>query len=193
MSIVPRILAFAGSLRAGSYNKKLLTIAITGARDAGADVTQIDLRDFPLPLYDGDLESASGLPENAQKLQALFLSNHGLLMAVPEYNTSFPAVWKNTIDWVSRPIPDHPPLAAFRGKVAAIMSASPGRFGGVRSLQHVRQVLANTEVLVIPESVSLSLAGKAFAEDGSLLDAKFADSVRKLGAKLVDTLKRLTG
>src|SRR6202051_3583545 len=106
----PRILAFAGSLRKDSYNKKLVQIAAQAARGAGADVTYIDLRDYPLPIFDEDLEKASGMPANGQKLKTLFIEHDGLLIAAPEYNSSITAVLKNTIDWVSRPAPGEAPL-----------------------------------------------------------------------------------
>src|SRR5688572_18337049 len=131
----PRILAFAGSLRKDSYNKKLLAIAVQGARDAGAEVTVVELVDYPLPLFDEDLERA-GTPENAKKLKQLFLEHDALLIASPEYNSSFTAITKNTIDWVSRSSPGEPGLAAYRGKTAAIIAASPGALGGLRGLVH---------------------------------------------------------
>src|SRR5579862_7573987 len=112
----PRILAFAGSLRKESFNKKLIQIAVQGARRAGAEVTCIDLKDYPLPVYDGDLEAASGLPENAVKLKKLFGGNDGLMISAPEYNSSITAVLKNVIDWVSRPLPGEGGLASFTGK-----------------------------------------------------------------------------
>src|SRR5688500_15705787 len=122
MANVPKILAFAGSTRVESYNKKLVRIAIEGARAAGAEVTHIDLRDLPLPVFDEDLESSSGLPENARKLKELFLNHQGLLISAPEYNSSITGVLKNTLDWVSRPASGEASLAAFAGKVAALMS-----------------------------------------------------------------------
>ena len=109
----PRILAFAGSLRKDSYNKKLVQIAVQGARRAGAEVTYIDLKDYPLPIYDGDLEAATGIPENGQKLKKLFLDHDGLLLSAPEYNSSITAVLKNVIDWVfAAPFPAKRPWAA---------------------------------------------------------------------------------
>src|SRR5215510_12287566 len=112
--MMPRILAFAGSLRRDSFNKKLVPIAARGAREAGAEVTLIDLKDFPLPLFDQDLEAERGMP----KLKQLFIDHDGLLIAAPEYNSSITPVLKNAIDWVSRPAPGEPSLVAFRGKVA---------------------------------------------------------------------------
>src|SRR5271165_4763264 len=116
----PRILAFAGSLRKDSFNKKLVQIAVQGARSAGATVTYIDLKDYPLPIYDGDLEAASGIPENGLKLKKLFAEHDGLMIAAPEYNSSISAVLKNTIDWVSRQLPGEPMVANFVGKSAVL-------------------------------------------------------------------------
>src|SRR5262245_45037477 len=131
----PRILSFGGALRRDSFNQKLAAIAAQGAREAGAEVTLIALRDFPMPVFDGDLEDASGLPEGAKKLKALFREHHGLLIASPEYNSSISGALKNAIDWVSREeTDDEPPLSALSGKTAVLMSASPGALGGLRGL-----------------------------------------------------------
>jgi chromate reductase len=112
----PKILAFAGSTRSASYNKQLVRFAADAARAAGAEVTLLDLRDYPLPLFDGDLEDKEGLPENAKKLKAIFREHDALLISSPEYNSSITAVLKNTIDWVSRTeTDDEPPLAAYHG------------------------------------------------------------------------------
>src|SRR6266850_6331625 len=136
--MIPRILAFAGSTRRESINKKLVAIAARGAREAGAEVTLIELKDFPLPLFDQDLEAEQGMPENGKQLKKLFIDHDGLLIASPEYNSSITAVLKNAIDWVSRPAPGEPPLVAFRSKVATLMSASFGALGGRRGLDHIR-------------------------------------------------------
>ena len=129
----PRVLAFAGSARVDSYNSKLVKVAAEGARDAGAEVTLVDLRDFPLPLFDQDLEAEGGLPDNARELKEIMLKHDGLLIAAPEYNSSITPLLKNTIDWVSRPGDGEKGLIAYEGKVAAIMSASPGGLGGLRA------------------------------------------------------------
>lgn len=185
-----RILALAGSTRSGSYNKKLVRIAAEGARGAGADVTIIDLRDFPLPVYDGDLESSQGLPANARKLKELMIAHDGLLISSPEYNSSVTAVLKNAIDWISRPeSPSEPPLAGFQRKVAAIMSASPGALGGLRGLVHLRSILGNIKVIVLPDQVALPKAADAFDASDQLKDPKLAESVRSLG----ETLARIAG
>jgi chromate reductase, NAD(P)H dehydrogenase (quinone) len=187
----PRILAFAGSLRKDSYNKKLVQIAIQGARRAGAKVTYIDLKDYPLPIFDEDLEKSAGLPENAQKLKKLFLEHDGLLIAAPEYNSSITAVLKNTIDWVSRPVAGQPGLAEFLGKTATLMSASPGGLGGLRGLVHVRAILGNINVIVLPDQVAIARAFEAFNDDGTLKDAKQQAGVEGLGKTLAEFLKKV--
>ncbi len=193
MAFVPKILAFAGSLRKDSYNKKLVQIAAAAARNAGAEVTYLDLRDLPLPIYDADAEAQDGLPPNARKLKELMLAHQGLLMSCPEYNSSVTAVWKNTIDWASRPLPGEGSLAAFNGKVAAILSASPGALGGLRGLVHVRAILGNITVLVLPEQLAVARAHEAFAVDGSLKDAQQQATVQRIGERLVAVLKKLAG
>jgi chromate reductase, NAD(P)H dehydrogenase (quinone) len=191
MASSPKILAFAGSTRTESFNKKLARIAVEGARAAGADVTLIDLRDYPLPLFDGDLEAAHGLPEKARDLKALFLAHDGLLLSCPEYNSSITAVLKNTIDWVSRPVPNEPPLAGFTGKIASLMSASPGALGGLRGLVHVRAILGNIGVIVLPEQIAVSRAGDAFDDQGRLKDAKQQAAILGLGRGLATFLAKL--
>lgn len=191
MKSSPKILAFAGSTREGSYNKKLVKIAAEGARSAGALVTYLDLREYALPLYDEDLETREGLPANAIKLKDLFLANQGLLISSPEYNSSISGVLKNMIDWISRPREGEATLACFRGKVAAIMSSSPGALGGIRGLVHIRSILGNIQVLVLPDQIAVSKASEAFNDDGSLKDVKKQGSVRELGVKVAGTLSKL--
>jgi chromate reductase len=190
---MPKILAFAGSLRKDSFNKKLIKIAADGARRAGAEVTLIDLRDYPLPIYDGDIEAATGIPENGLKLKKLFVEHDGLLLSCPEYNSSITAVLKNTIDWVSRSQPGEQALSGFVGKVATIMSASPGALGGLRCLVHVRAILGNISVVVLPEQIAVTKAHEAFNADGTLKDAKMQASIEGLGARLAEFLKKLKG
>lgn len=192
MTNTPKILAFAGSTRQASYNKLLVKIAAEGARGAGAEVTYLDLRDLPMPLYDGDLEEKEGMPANARKFKELMLAHQGLIIASPEYNSSITAVLKNAIDWASRPDPGEGMLAAFNGKVAAIMSASPGGMGGMRGLVHLRSILGNINVLVIPEQKAISKAFEAFDTDGNLKDAKDREAVENLGAKVATVLAKLS-
>ncbi|GAA4431660.1 MULTISPECIES: NADPH-dependent FMN reductase [Bremerella] len=186
-----KILAFAGSARRDSYNKKLVAIAAKGAEEAGAEVTLVDLADFPMPIYDGDLEESQGIPENAQVLKELFLAHQGLLIACPEYNSSITPLLKNTIDWVSRPAPGEGPLAAYQGKVCSIMSASPGGLGGLRGLVSVRMILGNIGVVVLPKQMAISQANNAFADDGSLKDAKQQETVLSLGKTLSEFLNKM--
>jgi len=188
----PRILAFGGSLRRDSFNQKLATIAAQGAREAGAEVTLIALRDFPMPVYDGDLEDAGGLPEAAKKLKALFREHHGLLIASPEYNSSISGALKNAIDWVSRQeTDDEPSLLALSGKSAVLMSASPGALGGLRGLVTVRSILGNIGITVLPDQMAVGKAYEAFNGDGSLKDAKQQSGIKGLGAKLAQHLKKM--
>lgn len=188
----PRILVFGGSLRRDSFNQKLAAIAAAGAREACAEVTLIALRDFPLPVFDQDLEDAEGLPAAARKLKQLFREHHGLILAAPEYNSSITAALKNAIDWVSRAeTDDEPPLVAFTGKTAVLCAASPGALGGLRGLVHVRAILGNIGVTVLPDQMAVSKAHEAFRADGSLADEKQAARVKQLGARLAQHLGKL--
>lgn len=191
MNPKPKILCFAGSTRSGSFNKKLIKIAMQGAINAGAEVLLIDLRDFPMPIYDGDLEAEKGLPDPAKKLKELFLNHHGFLISAPEYNSSVSGVLKNTIDWLSRPAPNESTLACFKDKFAGLMSASPGSLGGLRGLADLRAILSNIGTHVIPHQVAIPKAHEAFNEDGSLKDLKHQALVEKIGAHLTSLLLKL--
>jgi NAD(P)H-dependent FMN reductase len=191
MAYAPKILAFAGSTRAGSFNKQLVQVAVAGARAAGAEVTSLDLRDLPMPLYDGDLEAKEGIPPTAQKFKALMLAHQGLLISAPEYNSGISGVLKNAIDWASRSAPGEAPLACFVGKVAALMSASPGALGGLRGLVHVRSILGNIHVLVLPDQLVVPRAHEAFNPDGTLKEPKQRAAVEQLGRHLAEILMKL--
>lgn len=191
MKTQPRVLAFAGSLRSESYNKKLVRIAARGAEEAGAAVSLVDLRDYPLPIFDQDLETAQGMPDAGARLKKLMIDHDGFLISAPEYNSSITAALKNAIDWASRPAPGEPSLVAFRGKAAALMSASPGALGGLRGLVHVRSILGNIGVLVLPDQVAVPKANEAFNDDGSLRDPKQHAAVAALGKSLAALLTKL--
>jgi chromate reductase, NAD(P)H dehydrogenase (quinone) len=186
MASSPRILAFSGSARRESLNRKLLAVTVAAVRATGAEVTLIDLNDYPLPLYHGDSEDAEGMPANATKLVDLIQQHAGLLIASPEYNSMFTPLLKNTIDWCTRG-EENP----FIGKVAAVVSASPGAFGGVRSLQHVRHLLLHLGSYVVPDQCTLPKAHEAFDESGRLKDPRSQKSVEKVAAGLFHLVTKL--
>lgn len=187
-----RILAFAGSSRTDSFNRSLISIAARGAREAGADVTLVELADYPMPLMSEDLEAAEGMPGKAAELKRMMIGSDGFLIASPEYNSSISPLLKNTIDWASRSeSEDEPPLSAFSGKTAVIMSASPGKLGGLRGLVVLRMLLANLGITVLPEQRCIGSAHRAFEEDGELADKRLHVAVRDLGRLLAETVDRL--
>lgn len=187
-----RVLALAGSTRDASLNKKLVRIAAEGAEAAGAQTTFLDLRDYPLPLYDADLEARAGTPDAAHRLKAAFREHQGLLIAAPEYNGSLPAVLKNAIDWLTRRTGDEPMLAAFDGKVAGLLSASPGKLGGLRGLAHLQQILSGIRVTVVPDQHAIPRAPQAFDAEGRLCDPADDEAARRVGAHVAEVARRLT-
>jgi NAD(P)H-dependent FMN reductase len=191
MSTVPRILAFAGSARRESFNKRLIRLAAEAARQAGADVTLIDLAEYPLPLFNQDLEAEAGLPENAVALKTLFLEHDGLLISSPEYNSSITPLLKNALDWVSRQVPGEASLAAYKGKVAALVAASPGKLGGLRGLAHLRSILGNIGVLVLPDQLAVPNADQAFTAEGRLKDERQQATVERISRTLVEITRKL--
>jgi NAD(P)H-dependent FMN reductase len=195
MSQVVSLIAFSGSTRAGSHNRVLLKVATAAAERAGAKVSFVELRDLALPLYDADFETEHGLPPALVTLKAACVAADGYLIAAPEYNGSLSAVLKNTIDWLSRPGPQpgETPftLAAFRGKVAGLMSASPGAWGGMRGLMHLREILSGVGVLVAAEQFALPAAHAAFKEDGRLDNQVFQTMVEGIGARTAQLARAL--
>jgi NAD(P)H-dependent FMN reductase len=187
-----RLLAFSGSTRAGSLNQTLLELAVAEARARGAEVTEVRLKAFDLPLYDGDLE-ASAFPQGAHELKALFRSHHGFLIASPEYNGGVSGVLKNAIDWVSRPTGGENlvALSGFRGKVAGLMAASISPFGGLRGISHLRQILSTIQVTVATEQVLVPFAQSAFDEDRRLKEPLPAQLLGGLVARVIDLAERL--
>lgn len=186
MADTPRILAFSGSSRRESLNKKLLAVVVAATRSAGAEVNVFDLAEYPLPLYNGDLEDAEGLPANAQKLITAILAHDGLLIASPEYNSQITPLLKNTIDWCTRG-EDSP----FPGKVAAVVSASPGMFGGIRSMTLARQLFVHLGCHVLGTQCILPQANKAFDDQGGLKDERPRASVDALAKELVRVTRAL--
>jgi len=180
-----RILALSGSSRRGSLNQKLLDQAALGARANGAEVTSIRLSDFELPIYDADWEAEYGLPKGAQAFKALLADDQGLLIATPEHNGGYTALLKHALDWMSRPngFPS--------GKVVALVSASPGLLGGVKSQLSLQIVLNKLGVHVIPESFALGAAHQFFDAEGGLKDANVESAVRSVGAALAEMVIRI--
>ena len=186
-----KILAFSGSGRKNSFNQTLVKIAAQGAEAAGATVTVIDLADYPMPIFNQDLEAEQGMPENAHQVKKLMIEHDGFLIASPEYNSTFSPLLKNVIDWASRAeSEDEPSLIAFKGKFVVIMATSPGGLGGIRGLVFLRMMLANIGMIVLPDQKAISNAHQAFNQNGSLNDAKNQESVLELGRKLANVIDK---
>ncbi len=186
-----KILAFSGSARNGSFNQQLVQIAARGAEAAGANVTIVNLKDFPMPIFNQDLESSEGMPEHAARLKKLFIEHDAILISSPEYNSSITPLLKNSIDWVSRAAEGEPPLVAYQGKVAGLMAASPGGLGGLRGLVHLRAILGNIGVTVLPQQMAISAAYQAFDEQGNLRDQKSQETVLGIGRSVAKTAAKL--
>lgn len=167
-----RTLVIPGSNREASLNRRLAKAAARAASAAGAEVTFADLRDYALPLYDGDLEAREGLPANALRLKSLIAAHDALIIAAPEYNASIPPLLKNAIDWASRPGGDPLPVNPFAGRFALLLSASPGALGGLRGLAHLRAVLETLGTWLLPETLTVGAAHEAFNGAGELDPAR---------------------
>jgi NAD(P)H-dependent FMN reductase len=181
----PKVLVFAGSTREGSFNRLLARLAADAVDRAGGTASLLELRDCPLPLFDQDLEEREGVPANARRLKGLFRAHRGLLLACPEYNSSITPLLKNALDWVSRKEAGEKPLECFEGKVAGLVSASPGALGGLRGLVTVRSILGNIRVLVLPDQLAVPKAHEAFDGSGALKDPAQNASLDRLAAALV--------
>jgi chromate reductase, NAD(P)H dehydrogenase (quinone) len=179
VSAETKILAFSGSTREDSLNKKLLKEACKIAQQQGAVVKVVDLRDYSLPFYNGDLEISNGMPENGKKLRRLMIESDALLIASPEYNASISGVLKNVIDWASRSEDGKPSKEAFKGKKIGLLSISPGQGGGARGLEHLRAILNNVGAEVLKDQVAVPNAYEAFNSDGSLKNPALQDKLKK--------------
>jgi len=184
----PKILAFAGSVRQESFNRRLLPAAIAGARAAGAEVNHIELADYMLPLFDQDRETREGLPDNARRMKALMKESRGFLLACPEYNSSITPLLKNTLDWASRKDGAESGSVPYKDKLVGLVSASAGRWGGMRGLRHVREILTTLGCIVLPEQYCLSGADQAFDERGAIKDEKVRKGAEAIGARLATLL-----
>ena len=178
-------MVLAGSTRAKSVHRQLARRIVQLLQDVGATATFADLRDFPLPLYDADLEAEHGLPANALRLKEFARRADAFVIASPEYNGSYPAVLKNAIDWISRPAAGEPALAVLRGKPAAILSATPGPHGGSRVLKQLRELLEMIHVCVLPEQLGIPDSAHAFDEAGNLMRPGDAAALQSLMQSVV--------
>ena len=180
LSAEVKVLAFSGSTREASFNKKLIQEATLLATEMGAEVTLIDLRDFPMPFYDGDLEETEGMPASAVELRKLIHEHQIIMIASPNYNGSFSGVLKNALDWASRNEQGGEARAVLEGKKLVLMSASTGKTGGIKGLPHLRKVLENLRGKVIATEIGIPYADKAFDENGKLIDATLQKDLEAL-------------
>ncbi len=187
------ILAFAGSSRKDSWNRKVLEVAVAGARDAGANVTVANLADYAMPIYNADWHAENGVPPTMRELRKLMMAANGLLIASPEYNASLTPLLKNTIDWLSQDVgkeKDENGNAPFEGKIGGLMGASNGGFGTIRALPHVSYILSNLGVFMLPV-VAVPAVGKAFDEQGNMTNERAKKMLSGLGARLAGTIVKL--
>ncbi len=190
MGVPIKMLSFAGSARESSINKKLARLGAKIANAAGVETKFVDLRDYSLPIYEGDYEENNPYPEKAQKLKQLFQDSHGFLIASPEYNSSISALLKNTIDWLSRSSDGGTDLSAFSGKVVALVSASPGQLGGLRGLNHIRSIMSNIGCFVLPSQLAVAQGFSIFDEQGTLNKELVANQFNSIIQSLIETTKR---
>ncbi|HAC09282.1 MAG TPA: NADPH-dependent FMN reductase [Phycisphaerales bacterium] len=189
-----RILGIAGSTRQDSLNRRLVHVALSGAESTGAEIEHLDLRELEIPLYDEIEEGNHGMPDGVRRLRETLKRSHGIVIASPEYNGSMTAVLKNAIDWTTRPdpeSPEDPPLVAWRGKVAGLLSTSPGGLGGIRGLVHIRAVLSHVGSHVVPQEAAIPFGHGAFHDDGSILDEKRHALVESVGHAVATLAARL--
>ena len=187
-----KILVIPGSLRTGSHNARLAAAAAHELAQAGAEVTRISLSDFPLPIYDGDLQSKSGVPKHAVNLKRMISAHHGVLIVTPEYNSSVPPLLKNTIDWVSRVQDPHESRGqVFRDRAFAIAAASGGRLGGTRALSALRLILTACHAAVVPNQLALSFADEAYDDTERLKHPADIEAMSAMVRQLIEFSQRM--
>jgi NAD(P)H-dependent FMN reductase len=189
---VPKILVIPGSLRTGSHNAKLAAVAAYEFAQAGVDVTRISLADFPLPIYDGDLQAKSGVPKHAVNLKRMIGAHQGVLIVTPEYNASVPPLLKNAIDWISRVQDPHEVRGeVFRNRVFALSGASQSRLGASRALQALRLILTSCHANVIASQLALAFADQAYDDMDRLKNQADIDALKGLVRQLIDVSQRM--
>ena len=186
-----KVLAFSGSARKNSFNQAVATVAAKGAEVAGAEVTLINLGDYPMPIFNEDDESTGGLPESAQAFKQLLLNHDAFIIASPEYNSSYPALLKNAIDWASRMQEGEKPLQAFKGKPVAIMAASAGALGGMRVLVVLKMLLGNIGMHVLPNQKAIGKVNTLINDQGELDDEKTIKQIHQVASQLVEFAGKL--
>ncbi len=186
----PKILVFPGSNRAGSINARLAAVIAKELALLEADVTRISLADYPLPIFDEDLEHEKGVPDNAMKLARLFASHQGIVIVTPEYNSSLPPLLKNSLDWISRiSMNGDKPLAPYRGNIFALAASSQGALGGIRVLPHLRDILVSIGAQVISEQLALGNTDQAYDDNDNLVDERSRMLLSTLCNSLVERSK----
>ncbi len=187
---MPKILCFAGSARKQSWNRQLLEVAARMIREQGGETTMLELGELGLPLFDEDLEREQGTPDGAKRLKQAMFAHDGFVIACPEYNSSITPLLKNTIDWASRPAQGETPLQAFKGKVCGLISASQGALGGLRGLVHVRSILGNIGVVVLPEQSAVGAIHDQLV-NGDLKDGPPKKFLGEMTQRIVEVTRRL--
>jgi chromate reductase, NAD(P)H dehydrogenase (quinone) len=186
----PKILAFAGSIREDSFNKQLAQAAMHSVENLGGDVTFVDLRDYQMPLYCGDLHEADGIPGSALAFKELMKSHNGFLIASPEYNGSLTGLLKNTLDWATIKHDNEESMACFNGKIAGIMCAAPG-IGGSHGLHHLRAVLSRLGTFVLPKHVNVTNCHDHLQGNNSIEDSTLQHQLDDLTSELVRVVSSL--
>ena len=183
-----RIITIPGSLRAGSFNRKLIQIANDLLIRSDIELETLDLKDYPLPLYDGDLEDSEGIPDNARRLQAKIAAGQGVIISSPEYNSSIPGTFKNMLDWTSRGGAN-----PWGGKIIGLMGVTTGLWGALRGMPHLRIVMNALGGFVIPQQINIAHAEKVWDDSGKLLDDKLSSRIEKFVRVFLETTEKLHG
>ena len=183
-----KIIAISGSIRKGSYHVALAKYQVNELKKQGYDAEYINLADFDLPIYNGDI-AAQGMPENAKRIKATIKSADAILIASPEYNSGYSPLLKNSIDWISRPSePNETPLVAFNNKIVGLSACSPGGLGGLRGLTQLRILLSNINMIVLPQQVAIP----TYSENIHLEKEKVINpTYQKMLDQMLEQLKRL--